>query len=204
MKKLAIILTALLFSTHSYAAVPSGVELTESQSCIGYIANKSMFFVQTHVVAKGCQPKITLEESPSKRKIRVTVEHRFLGLDSGLGKRDAHMAEIFNITPQGNIAFQSEWLDRNWLRNAQREQKITLRGKIIGGIVKAPVVFNLSLENSKSGWLLTGVASAKLDDFNIKVPEIGPFGMIATVHQDFELWVHLFLEEDEMVKSYLQ
>ncbi|MDX2470928.1 MAG: hypothetical protein QNL04_10180 [SAR324 cluster bacterium] len=200
MKKL--LLSLMLFGLISNAQ--ANEFFTPKEHCIGYKATKSMFFMNVDILAKGCDPKIILEESPDKSKFRVRVEHEFLKVDSGMQKRDEHMAEILEIPARGMIAFQSEWLSRNWLLKAKQKENITISGQIIGGKIKQDALFQLSLTQSEAGWIMAGKALASLDSYRLSIPTIGPFGIIADVHQDFELLVHLLLENNQDLASLLQ
>ena len=200
MKTLLFSLLALLFA----ATLQADSAFEENENCIGYRVQKNMFFMDTEVIGKGCEPQIQVEVNEDQTQFRVKVEQLYSGFDSGMSGRDEHMGEIMEIPAAGKVSFQSDWIDNSWASQAKNGQQMELSGHISAGKVHSPAVFQVRLKQSPNGWLLSGKHSTSLPKLKLTIPEVGPFGMIADVYPDFELLVHLQLRGNKDLELLLE
>jgi len=165
--------------------------------CVAYRVVKDMLFAKDVVVtAPGCEVTARLVRSEGAAGSRVIVEAPIKSLKSGNIIRDYSVADILEAKGQPNLRFTSEPLDPETLQRYAATRAFVLSGQLSIAGVDHAVSFPLEVVEFEGRQYVTGRLSTSFADFGMKPPKAGA-GLIARVHEDLELLVHLDLSQVE-------
>jgi polyisoprenoid-binding protein YceI len=197
MKQWTAVLAALgLLLTPAFAEEREEV-FQPGDHCIAYRVVKDMLFAKDVIVtAPGCKVTARLVSSDDEAGPRVIVEAPIKSLKSGNIMRDYSVADILEAGDQPNLRFTSEPLGAETFQQYAASRGFVLSGQLSIAGVDHAVSFPLEVVEFEGRQYVTGRLSTSFADFGMK-PPTAAVGLIARVHEELELLVHLDLSQVE-------
>lgn len=200
---LFVLLVLLVLPGLEAAAEPYEAIFAPDDHCVAYRVTKDMLFAKdVIVVGKSCEVVVSLVSNVDAAGPRIVVEVPIKSLKSGNILRNSSVSDILGAKTQPNLQFTSDPLDVEALRAHEGEGAIVVAGQLtIAGVdhaVSCPVeVLGASEQRYARCRLATAFA-----DFGMEPPVAGG-GLIARVHEDLDLLVHIDLARIEGLEDTL-
>lgn len=196
------IVALLLFPTIEFAAgqpddSPEGEAVfTAEEHCLAYrTVNRMFLFFDSPVVGKSCDFKSELKQSEDGSRVMIIVSVPVKSFDSKNEERDQELLEILKTDEFPDVHFTTGWLEAASLREALEKGSLELEGKLRIAGQDNRIILPLGIQRQTGGIVITGNLITSLTKFNIDIPSVGPGGVIASTTDEFEILVHLLLEQ---------
>lgn len=159
--------------------------LNSEKDCVGYKTTKGMFLVTSvDVIGTTCEFAMTFQPSV-KGNLKIRVEVPVDRFDSGNGKRDREVANILGGEQKAPMVFEAEVPSdfRNYLTTEQ-----TIKGtfKVLGE--EHQLALTMTVRRDGASEKLLFQAKTAFSALKLKVPNVGPFGMVASPRDEVLLF----------------
>lgn len=172
----------------------------EKKACVAYQTTKGMFvFFDVILLGKNCQVEIKLETDAEGKKVRVVIQVPVNGFRSDNDNRDEDVAKILGGEKLQPIRFESSYLTKEEVQKILRAAPPRLNGNLyIKGLPKG-VVFTLEVKKKT----ITAQLETTFSMMGVKVPTVGPGGLIAKPREKLTLLGHFPLSQIKNTKNWL-
>lgn len=181
------------------SAGPAEWPLGDVITCVAYRTHKDTLFASNvEVLGRNCGVSVQVERDAAGERFRVLVTVPVDGFDSGVGRRDRHVAEILGGAEKSPVAFTSVWLDADAFRALLAGESAPLGGELRIRGVSQPVTVKVSANRAAAGRMLRARLVTTFAALGVTVPTVGPFGMIARPKPEVEILGQFLLPPDLM------
>jgi polyisoprenoid-binding protein YceI len=165
--------------------------------CVAYRAIKDMLFAKNViVVGSSCKVTATLVSSDDAAGPRVVVEVPIKSLKSGNVLRNRSVSDILGAKIQPDLRFSSEPLDVEALRRNIGNASFVVKGQLSIAGVDHAISFPVEILEFEGRRYVRGRLATTFASFGMETPSaVG--GLIARVHEDLDLLVHIDLTQVE-------
>lgn len=182
--KVSVIFIAGLLGYQLFGNVELEVTFPRNEVCVAYKTNKSMIF-QDSVDVVGLNCKIKLKKEEKNGKVRVYVQIPLDSFDSGEKGRDQFVFDYLKGKENPSLKFTSREYSAAAFAGILRAQNSSLSGSLTIGSESSPVEFRLE----KKGGIIVGKMVTSFTHFQLEPPVVGPFGMVAALKDEIELYL---------------
>ena len=172
------------------AAATSELKFEESDHCVAYRVEKTMFlFKSDMVVGRNCDVSAqVLPEVGGLNHVEVNVPVR--SFNSGDSDRDKDVLKILLADQRPEITFRSKAFSEAEWHSFFSKDNFPLEGQLYIGPNAYPVTLTVKYTEKDAFAEVQGAARVRFADFQIKPPKVGG-GLVAKSSSDFELLFHL-------------
>lgn len=191
---------AALFGSLALLAPPAAADQYEGifdpdDHCVAYRAIKDMLFAKNVVVVgSSCEVTATLVSSDDAAGPRVVVEVPIKSLKSGNVLRNYSVYDILGANDQPNLRFTTEPLDVEALRRDIGMASLVVEGQLTIAGVDHAVSCAVEVVEFGGRRFVRGRLSTTFTSFGMETPT-GGGGLIARVHEELDLLVHIDLTQ---------
>ncbi len=206
MKRWAAALTALaLLVLVTPAEADEYEEIFEPDDhCVAYRSVKDMLFAKNVVVVGvGCEVSARLVTTEGSAWPHVIVEVPVKSLKSGNVMRNYSVSDILGSKNQPNLQFSTEPLDVERLRRDIGTTGFTIPGQLTIAGVGHRILFPVEVVEHEGRRYVRGRLSTSFAAFGLEAPRAAG-GLIARVHEELDLLVHIDLTRVEGLADILQ
>jgi len=164
----------------------------ETEHCVAYRTTKEMFFFfKAQIIGKNCDVVAALESSSDGDQTRIIASVPVSGFDSNNSARDKDIALLLKGEDHPRIFFRTEWLPTEQLRNAVFTGSLMLPGTIQIAGRAYPAAFPMKIMAGGEGLVIQAQLATTFNAYDLKVPSVGPGGIIADKADRLDILVHL-------------
>lgn len=193
---LRLLLLAGLLCAVTLIANASDSTFEDSEHCLGYRAEKTMFFFnEVQILAKTCVLNLATKASTDGQSLKFSVSTPVNSLDSNSEDRDEAVMEILKASQHPNLEFHSEFLTVHQLRKAFKQGHLVIEGILKFGGHAKKVQFQTQLEKLNDSWVVHGNLDTSFTELDLDVPIVGPGGSVAKAKDYLKILFHLQLSQ---------
>jgi polyisoprenoid-binding protein YceI len=190
MKRRIVMLCVLLFFGLNLGSAGDRVFSADEHGVAYRTTTTMFFFAKSEVVGRSAQATAQMH-FPSEDSLLVEVRVSVNSFDSGNRKRDTHVVEILKGEEFPNIRFISMTILRSDFQRAVSLRKLMLPGMLEIAGQSFPIEFPLIFSQENGFMVVEGSLNTSFSAFDIKVPSVGPAGVISAPSDELEILVHL-------------
>ncbi|MDH5752486.1 MAG: YceI family protein [Deltaproteobacteria bacterium] len=166
------------------------------EHCVAYSAVKEMFVMfDVTVLGRNCMAEGRIENASAPEGGRFVADIPVEGFDSGSGKRDGHVADLLGGPSREPMRFESEPLKPELIKSLLAGQSGEISGMLSIKGKRSPVRFHeLRVERDGQALILKARGKTTFNALGLKVPSVGPGGIIAEPGDELELLVQFQME----------
>jgi polyisoprenoid-binding protein YceI len=162
--------------------------------CVAYRAPKRAFFRETLVVGRSCDVEARIEWETEGTMAVLVVEVPAASFRSGSGRRDRDVARLLGHPQHPLLRFRSDPVAVEWLRRRSTPGDGRLAGMLEIAGEAHPVVFELATTRENDHLRIDAYLPTRFDELDLRVPRVGPGGIIADPGETLELFARLRLD----------
>ena len=191
-----IVMISLLFLLGSTTLLSAEQLFKNTDHCVAYRTTKKMFFLFTvKVVGKSCDFQAKLDWSKDGKDIRLLLVLHTDKFESGINKRDRHITEILGGNSNQDIRLDTGWIKADYVMESANDKPIKIPAVLGVGGRKFPIKVNVKVERNGFVTIASGVIKTLFSNLQVKVPPVGPAGIIAQPSDQLDLLLHLRLDK---------